>query len=136
MQRQENQAVICYQTKWLKCGIPLSTGVNAVGAIALPSHRHRSLSLHLFPVLWPGTWISNCNKPRKPSSTRDHLNNRAEVQILFDFMIAALPGTQQPHAEIYSSQESFTQGSSWPHESFKDSFTISLGFDHQQKSQS
>lgn len=92
---------MCYQTKWLKCGIPLSTGVNAVGAIALPSHRHRSLSLHLFPVLWPGTWISNCNKPRKPSSTRDHLNNRAEVQILFDFMIAALPGTQQPHAERF-----------------------------------
>ena len=45
--------------------------------------------------------ISNYNKPRKPSSTQDHLNNKAEVQILFDFMIAALPGTQQPHAESF-----------------------------------
>lgn len=46
-------------------------------------------------------FISNYNKPWKPSSTRDHLNNKAEVQILFDFMIAALPGSQQPHAERF-----------------------------------
>jgi len=46
-------------------------------------------------------FISNYNKPRKPSSIRDHLNNKAEVQILFDFMTAALPGTQQPHAERF-----------------------------------
>lgn len=39
--------------------------------------------------------ISNYNKP---SSTWDHLNNKAKVQILFDFMISALPGSQQPHA--------------------------------------
>lgn len=136
MQRQENQAVMCYQTKWLKCGIPLSTGVNAVGAIALPSHRHRSLSLHLFPVLWPGTWISNCNKPRKPSSTRDHLNNSRSTNSVWFYDSSSARHSATTRREIYSSQESFTQGSSWPHESFKDSFTISLGFDHQQKSQS
>lgn len=80
--------------------------------------------------------ISHYNKARKASSTWDHLNNKAKVQTLFDFMIAALPGSQQPHAEVYSSQESFTQGNSCPHESFRESFTISLEFDHQQKSQS
>lgn len=43
------------KSKWLTFGIPLSTGVNVVRAIALPSHRGRRLWRHLFPVLWPGT---------------------------------------------------------------------------------
>lgn len=46
-------------------------------------------------------FISNYNMLRKPSGARHHLNNKAEVQILFDFMMAALPGTQQPHAERF-----------------------------------
>lgn len=46
-------------------------------------------------------FISNYNKLRKPSITQDHLHNKAELQILFDFKIAALLGAQQQHTERF-----------------------------------
>lgn len=81
--------------------------------------------------------IPNYNKPRKPSSTQDNLNNKAEVQMLFDFMVAALPGTQQPLAERFIAHRNpLPRGTAGQHESFRESFTISLVFDQQQKRQS
>lgn len=78
----------------------MSTGVNVVRAAALSSQRQEPLVpfVSCF-VAW--NLISHYNKARKPSSTWDHLNNKAKVQTLFDFMIAALPGSQQPHAERF-----------------------------------
>lgn len=101
MQRQQNEAAMCYQIQkgevwyplvhWCECGKSNSSAF---------TQRQEPLApfVSCF-VAW--NLISNYNKPRKPSSTQDHLNNKAKVQILFDFMIAALPGTQQPHAERF-----------------------------------
>lgn len=103
-QRQKNQSVMCYQIQMAEVWHPAVRWCERlfVAESNSSAFTQRQEPLAPFVLHFVGwNFISNYNKLRKPSSTRDHLNNKAEVQILFDFMIAALPGTQQPHAEWF-----------------------------------
>lgn len=82
------------------------------------------------------SFISNYNKLGKPSSTRDHLHNKPGLQILFDFMIAALPGTQQPHAERFIAHRNPSPRGTAGHVNHLKQVSPFLVFDQQQRSES